>query len=71
MSRIKGIYVAQMIIDIDMSYNEQDYGSIAEVKKRFRTMLTPMIQEELQSQISGDGKVTVHEEFNEIYEVTE
>ena len=71
MSRIKGRYVAQIIIDIDMSYNEQDDIPIAEVKERFRTMLTPMIQEELQSQMGNDGKVIVHEEFNEIYEEAE
>lgn len=71
MSRIKGRYVAQIIIDIDTPYNEQDDRPIAEVKERFRTMLTPMIREELQNNVGDDGKVTVSEALIDIYEVTE
>lgn len=35
MNRIKGKYVAQLSIDIDTPYDDQDYRPIAEIKERF------------------------------------
>ena len=46
--RVKGRYVAQIIVDINMLYRKSSDRSMAEVKERFRKMLTPMIEAELQ-----------------------
>ena len=54
MSRVKCRYVAQLIIDIDTPYGEPDYRPIAEVKERFRTMLTPMLHKKIQYE-DGEG----------------
>ena len=44
---------------------------MADIKERFRKMLTPMIREELQDQLGSDGNVTVSEQLLDVYEVTE
>ena len=71
MSRIKGRYVAQVMIDINLPYRESEDRPMADIKERFRKMLTPMIQEELQDQLGSDGNVTVSEQLLDVYEVTE
>ena len=71
MSRIKGRYVAQVTIDFDLPYRESEDRPMADIKERFRKMLTPMIQEELQDQLGSDGNVTVSEQLLDVYEVTE
>lgn len=70
MSRLKGRYVAQLIIDINTPYREQDDRPIAEVKERFKTMLTPMLHERIQKSI-GDAAVNLVEQYLDVYEVTE
>ena len=70
MNRIKGRYVAQLIIDIDTPYGAQDDRPIAEVKERFRTMLTPMLHDHIQKSM-GDAVVNLVEQFVDVYEVTE
>lgn len=69
--RIKGRYVAQIIVDINMPYVESKCRPMAEVKERFRKMLTPMIEAELQDQMGSDGKVIVNEQLLDVYEVME
>ena len=69
MSRIKGRYVAQLSIDIDTPYNDQDSGPIAEVKERFRTVLTPLIRENLQKGVGSDAAVNLVEQYLDVYEV--
>ena len=71
MSRIKGRYVAQVTIDFDLPYRESEDRPVADIKERFRKMLTPMIQEELQDQMGDEGLVTVSEQLLDVYEVTE
>lgn len=71
MSRIKGRYVAQVMIDINLPYRESEDRPMADIKERFRKMLTPMIREELQDQLGSDGNVTVSEQLLDVYEVTE
>ena len=71
MSRIKGRYVAQVTIDINLPYRESEGRPMADIKERFRKMLTPMIREELQDQLGSDGNVTVSEQLLDVYEVTE
>lgn len=71
MSRIKGRYVAQVTIDINLPYRESEDRPMADIKERFRKMLTPMIREELQDQLGSDGNVTVSEQLLDVYEVTE
>lgn len=71
MNRIKGRYVAQLIVDIDTPYGDPDDRPIAEVKERFRTMLTPMIREELQNHMGKDAVVNLVEQLVDVYEVTE
>lgn len=71
MSRIKVRYVAQLIVDIDTPYGAQDDRPIAEVKERFRTMLTPMIREKLQFHMGKDAVVNLVEQLVDVYEVTE
>lgn len=71
MSRIKGKYVAQLIIDIDAPYDDQDDRPIAEVKERFRTMLTPLISEDIQKGVGSYATVNLVEQFVDVYEVTE
>ena len=70
MSRLKGRYVAQLIIDIDAPFGDADSRPIAEVKDRFRTMLTPMLRESIQEEV-GDGVVNLVEQLVDVYEVTE
>ena len=69
--RVKGRYVAQIIVDINMLYRKSSDRSMAEVKERFRKMLTPMIEAELQDQMGSDCKVIVNEQLLDVYEVTE
>lgn len=69
--RVKGRYVAQIIVDINMLYRKSPDRSMADVKERFRKMLTPMIEAELQDQMGSDGKVIVNEQLLDVYEVTE
>lgn len=71
MSRIKGRYVAQVMIDINLPYRESEDRPMADIKERFRKMLTPMIEAELQDQMGSDGKVIVNEQLLDVYEVTE
>ena len=71
MSRIKGRYVAQVTIDINLPYRESEDRPMADIKERFHKMLTPMIQEELQDQLGSDGNVIVSEQLLDVYEVTE
>lgn len=71
MSRIKGRYVAQVTIDFDLPYRESEDRPVADIKERFRKMLTPMIREELQDQMGDEGLVTVSEQLLDVYEVTE
>lgn len=47
MGRIKGKYIAQVIINVDMEYTDTDLP-IAKVKERFARMMTPMVQKALQ-----------------------
>lgn len=71
MDRIKGRYVAQIIVDINMPYRKSSDRPVADIKERFRKMLTPMIEAELQDQMGSDGKVIVNEQLLDVYEVTE
>ena len=71
MSRIKGRYVAQLSIDIDAPYNDQDSGPIAEVKERFRMMLTPLIRENIQNGVGSYAVVNLVEQYLDVYEVVE
>lgn len=71
MDRIKGRYVAQIIVDINMPYRKSSDRPVADIKERFRKMLTPMMEAELQDQMGSDGKVIVNEQLLDVYEVTE
>lgn len=71
MSRLKGRYVAQLIIDIDIPYNDQDDRPIAEVKERFRMMLTPLIRENIQNGVGSYAAVNLVEQYLDVYEVVE
>lgn len=70
MGRLKGKYIAQVIINVDMEYTETDLP-IAKVKERFARMMTPMVQEALQKGCGRDASVEVHQRKADIYEVTE
>ena len=71
MNRVKCRYVAQLIVDIDTPYGEPDDRPIAEVKERFRTMLTPMLHKHIQQKLGKDAVVNLVEQLVDVYEVTE
>ena len=71
MNRIKGKYVAQLSIDIDTPYDDQDYRPIAEIKERFRTMLTPLLRKNIQNGVGSYAAVNLVEQYLDVYEVTE
>ena len=71
MNRIKCRYVAQLSIDIDTPCGEPDDRPIAEVKERFRTMLTPLLHKEIQQKMGEDAAVNLVEQLVDVYEVTE
>ena len=70
MSRIKGRYVGQIIITIDVPRKKTDFP-IAEIKENFRQKLTKGLQEELQSQMEDLGTIELDEQYLDVYEVTE
>ena len=70
MGRIKGKYIAQVIINVDMEYTETDLP-ITKVKERFPRMMTPKVQEALQEGCGSDAVVEVNQRKAEIYEVKE
>ena len=71
MSRVKCRYVEQLIVDIDTPYGEPDDRPIAEVKERFRTMLTPMLHKHIQQKMGKDAVVNLVEQLVDVYEVME
>lgn len=71
MNRVKGRYVAQIIIEINSPYREGKDFPIDVVKKNFREGLTAGLKEELQSQIDDIGTVEINEQYLDVYGVTE
>ena len=68
MIRIKGRYVALLIINIDKEYEDGTTYPVAEAKKRLHENLTPGLQALLQMQVD-QGTVQVVEQFIDLYEV--
>lgn len=70
MNRIKGRYVGQVIITIDVPHKETDFP-VAEIKESLRKNLTKILQEELQLQMDNLGTIEINEQYLDVYEVTE
>lgn len=72
MKRYKGKYKAQIIINIDVSYEDDSkLYPVAEAKERLLNNLTPGLQMHLQAHMGGKGTVEVVDPSVELYEVTE
>lgn len=70
MGRLKGKYIAQVIINVDMEYTDTGLP-IAKVKERFARMMTQMVQKALQEGCGSDAVVEVNQRKADIYEVKE
>ena len=72
MKRYKGKYKAQIIINIDTSYDDDSkLYPVAEAKERLLKNLTPGLQMFMQEHMGGKGTVEVIDPTVELYEVTE
>lgn len=72
MKRYKGKYKAQIIINIDASYEDgSKMYPVAEAKERLLKNLTPGLQKFLQAHMGGKGTVEVTDPSIELCEVTE
>lgn len=72
MKRYKGKYKAQIVLNIDTSYDDDEKTyPVAEAKKRMLDNLTHGLQLFLQSHMGNKGTVEVVEPSVELYEVTE
>lgn len=68
--RVKGRYVAQIIIDIDVDA-EKTSLPINEIRKNVTEGLTPALQDELQSQLDSDLKgctVELTQQYADVWE---
>lgn len=71
--RIKGRYVAQVIIDIDVDA-EKTGLPFDEIHKNITEGLTPALQDELQSQLDGDLEgctVELIQQYADVWEAEE
>ena len=68
MSRIKGRYVAQLVIDIDM---QMDGVSADIMISTYREALKKELPVELQNALEPNGKVELLEQLFDLYEVKE
>lgn len=72
MKRYKGKYKAQIIINIDASYEDDSkLYPVAEAKERLLQIMTHGLQKFIQAHMGGKGTVEVIDPTVELYEVTE
>ena len=72
MKRYKGKFKAQIIINIDASYEDDSkLYPVAEAKERLLKNLTPGLQKFLQAHMGNKGTLEVIDPTVELYEVTE
>ena len=72
MKRYKGKYKAQIIINIDASYDDDSkLYPVAEAKERLLQIMTPGLQMFIQAHMGNKGTVEVIDPTVELYEVTE
>ena len=65
MSRLKGRYVAQVIIEFDDEYVSGDMLPFDEISDRFKNTMTPALRELIQDE-TGATKVTVDQQYADI-----
>ena len=65
MSRLKGRYVAQVIIEFDDEYLPGDMLPFDEISVRFKNTITPALRELIQDE-TGATKVTVDQQYADI-----
>ena len=65
MNRLKGRYVAQVIIEVDEEYVQGDMLPIEKIKDRFNNLTTPFITELIQDSYDC-AKVTVDQQYADI-----
>ena len=65
MTRLKGRYVAQVIIEVDEEYVQGDMLPIEKIKDRFNNLTTPFITELIHDNYDC-AKVTVDQQYADI-----
>lgn len=68
---IKGKYVATVVIDFNIREDDMTLKPFDEIRDAARNDLTPNIQELLQGAFRRDGKVTVSQQYADVYQVKE
>lgn len=71
MKRYKGKYKAQIVLNIDTSYDDEKTYPVAEAKERMLNILTNGLQLFIQIHMGDKGTAEVIEPSVELYEVTE